>query len=494
MKKGYASFKHSLRGLIYLLTLLFFISFSFLNAQERFRRFPPSPQPLVDLNLPEIRSHELINSLRFSVVQNTQSPDIHLQLIIFAGESHSPDDLPGLATFTAHMLSKGTSSFSSSEFENILASIGGRFAISVFPEHTIISMSFLEEFLDKGLDVLGKLVKIPSFTQREIAKLKTSLSHSMAGKRFDPDFVSRRLMLRILFQDHPHQKITFSEDGIKNIKHDNVRKYFQTFYRPNNSHLILTGGIDLQTASKVVGRHFNTWRKNNLKYSPPSPPKPVKRLKICLVDMPQIDDTTIFIGNVIALNAPEEYFSYSVFNRVLGSTPNSRLFMNLRETKGYAYYAFSQLDLFNKFGIFFIRAKVRSDVVLLSIEEILREIDHVMKVKIPSQEIEQAKFYLLGNFPIKMAEPSFFSKKVSEIIAFNLGEAHWTNYYENIMQIDSNKVFELIKDSSILTPTIVIVTNANLSAEENPFIDELIEKFGEVEVYNYKGILQYTLK
>jgi hypothetical protein len=93
-----------------------------------------------------------------------------------------------------------------------------------------------------------------------------------------------------------------------------------------------------------------------------------------------------------------------------------------------------------------------------------------------------------------MAGSSFFSKKVSEIFAFDLGEAHWANYYENIMQIDSNKVFELIKDSSILTPTIVIVTNANLSAEENPFIDELIEKFGEVEVYNYKGMLQYTLK
>jgi len=494
MKKGYTFVKHYLLGFIYLFTVLFFISFSFLNAQERFRRFPPSPQSLVDLNLPEIRSHKLTNSLRLSVVQNTQSPDIHLQLIIFAGESHSPDDLPGLATFTAHMLSKGTSSLSSSEFENILASIGGRFEVSVFSEHTIISISFLEEFLYEGLDVLGKLVKNPSFSQREIAKLKTSLYYNMAGKRFDPDFVSRRLMLRILFQDHPHQKITFNEDGIKNIKHDNVRKYFQTFYRPNNSHLILIGGIDFQTASRVVSRHLNTWRKNNLKYSPISPPKPVKRLRICLVDMPQIDDTTIFIGNVITLNVPEDYFSYSVFNRVLGSTPNSRIFMNLRETKGYAYYAFSQLDLFNKFGIFFIRAKVRSDVALLSIEEVLREIDHVMKVKIPSQEIEQAKFYLLGNFPIKMAGSRFFSKKVSEIIAFDLGEAHWANYYENIMQIDSDKVFELIKDSSILTPTIVIVTNANLSAEENPFIDELIEKFGEVEVYNYKGLLQYTLR
>ena len=168
--------------------------------------------------------------------------------------------------------------------------------------------------------------------------------------------------------------------------------------------------------------------------------------------------------------------------------------MNLRETKGYAYYAFSQLDLFQQFGVFYVRAKVRPEVGLLSIEEVLRELDEITKIKITSREIEQAKSYLLGNYPIRMEGEEFFATMVADILSYDLGETHWTNYYANIKQVDSNMVYELIKNSSILTPVIVLVTNANLNADENPFMDKLTDRFGEVEIYNHKGILQYIRK
>jgi len=478
------------------LCLLFFagIYTPDLKAQDRFRRMPPSPRPLINLNLPEIKSHELANGLKVSVIQNPQYSDIHLKLIIYSGESHSPDDLPGLATFTANMLSKGTRSFSSNEFEDMLAAIGGKYSISVYPEHSILTMSFLEEFLNTGLEMLGKLVIEPSFSQRELVNLKTSLYHNLAGKKFDPDYISRRLMMQILFRDHPYQKSLFNEDNIRNFKREHVRQYFQTYYRSNNARLALIGNIDLQTASRLVSRYLNTWKKTNLSYDSPSPPKPVKRLKVCLVDMPSSENTIIYLGNIINPYSPEDYFPYSVFSGVIGSTPNSRIFMNLRETKGYAYYAFSQFNIFQQFGIFFIRAKVRPEVALLSIEEILKELDKIIKIKIPSREIEQAKSYLLGNYPIRMEGKQFFATKVADILSYDLGETHWTNYYENIKQVDSNKVYELVKKSSLLTPVIVLVTNANLNADENPFMDKLTDRFGEVEIYNHKGILQYIRK
>ncbi len=176
-----------------------------------------------------------------------------------------------------------------------------------------------------------------------------------------------------------------------------------------------------------------------------------------------------------------------VLNQVLGGTPASRLFMNLRESKGFAYYAFSEIDLFKACGVFFIRAKVRPEVAYDSVMEILKEIEKITKEKMPSYEIEQAKSYLIGNFPLKIETFDDLSLKVAQIQAFQLGEEHWSKYYENVMLIDSKKVFEIAQKFPILTPVVVIVGDIKTTLEH-------IRQFDEVDVYNNKGILQYSIR
>ena len=316
----------------------------------------------------------------------------------------------------------------------------------------------------------------------------------MNKKKSEKEYIAKRLLYRILFQGLAYPKFAFNADGIKNFNRDDVRSFFQTYYRPNNAHIVLIGDINLETASRLVSRYLNTWKPNHLNLPTIAPPHPAKRMKIALVDMPHHQETTLFLGNIIAPYSPDDFFPYSVFNRVIGQTTNSRIFMNLRESKGYAYYAFSHLEFFKTFGVFYVRAKIRPDVTLASIAEILKEISLTMKTKIPGQEIEQAKSYLLGNFPIQLEDPSVFAAKIAEVLSFNLGISRWNKYYENIMKVDSNRVFSLIRRIPFLTPVIVIATNANLGAEENPFIDKLTERFGEIAVYNTKGMFQYTLK
>lgn len=108
----------------------FFLLFSCgtsLVTQERFRKFPPYPEPLADLKLPDVESASLSNGLAISVIHKDNFPVINLRLIIFTGESSSPEELPGTATFTAKMLSRGALNLSSSEIEEKIESIGGNF-------------------------------------------------------------------------------------------------------------------------------------------------------------------------------------------------------------------------------------------------------------------------------------------------------------------------------------------------------------------------------
>jgi len=161
--------------------------------------------------------------------------------------------------------------------------------------------------------------------------------------------------------------------------------------------------------------------------------------------------------------------------------------MNLRESKGYAYYAFSELEFFKNCSVFFVKSKVRPEVTYSSIKEILREIEKTTNDKIPSFEIEQAKSYLIGNFPLQIETFDKLSSKISEIIALNLGEEHWSKYYENIMLVNAEKVFDRARKYPLLTSVVVIVGDIKI-------ISDYIRELKEVEVYDNKGILQYTVK
>jgi predicted Zn-dependent peptidase len=198
-----------------------------------------------------------------------------------------------------------------------------------------------------------------------------------------------------------------------------------------------------------------------------------------------MNDAWIYMGNVISTIGRQEMFPLLVLNQVLGGTRISRLFMNLRESKEYAYWAFSEVETFKNFNVFFVRAKVRAEVTFSSIREIIEETKKITEQKIPSFEIEQAKSFLIGKFPWHIQTFDTLSAAVSKIKALNLGEEYWEKYYDNIMLINSEKAFEMAKTYSLLNPVVVIV------GDSSKIIDH-IQEFGKIEIYDSKGNLRQT--
>ncbi len=244
--------------------------------------------------------------------------------------------------------------------------------------------------------------------------------------------------------------------------------------------------MSLGTAARKVSRYFQTWKSKNRDIPPLPSPIPNDKVKVCFVHIPEEKQATIYMGNILTPVSSADVFPLLVMNQVLGGTATSRLFMNLRESKGYAYYTFSQLELFKICGVFYVRTRVKSEVIQAAVTEILSEMEKITKQKIPSFEIEQAKSYLIGNFPLNIQTLDNLSLKVVQMQALELSEEHWDDYYQNIMLIDSNRVYEAVQKHSFLTPVIVIVGDREI-------LNEHLTEFNEVEVYDQKGVLQYTL-
>jgi zinc protease len=454
--------------------------------QERFRKLPPIPDPLQPLALPDIESVRLSNGLTVAVAYQKNIPFISVELVVLVGESSSPDKLPGLATLTAMMLSRGTPLVSASDMEEKIESIGGNFSTTTFLDYSRFSFLFLDENLDQALTLLSQMLLQPAFADREVVNLKRAQYLDILQKQREPEFVGRRQLLRTLFNNHPYQKSLYNQDVVKNIGRGEIQSFFEKYYRPNNSVLLLAGNLNLNTASRKVSQYLSTWQRKDVER--PLFPSPERNTteKVLLVDLPQAKDATLFVGNVIFPLGDPDFFPFSVLNQVLGGTPHSRLFMNLRESREYAYFAFSDIELFRCCGVYAIRAKVIPQACFSSVREILKELDRMTKEKVPTFEIEQAKSYLIGSFPLQVAKVDDLAQRASERAAFSLGEEYWNKFYENIQLVDSDRVFAVAERYLLPRPVVIIVGDKSI------LLDHLRD-FPKLDIYDAKGAFQYTV-
>jgi len=463
---------------------LFFSSPIF--AQERFRRVAPDPDPLPLLNLPDIESFTLTNGLNLTVIRQNKTPVMHVRMIILEGENSSPENFQGMATFTANMLTKGAGSLNSIQIEEAIESIGGKLETAVYPDYSLFSFSFLEENLDAALDILSNMFMKPTFLKQEIDNIKRTMFYDLRQKITDPEFLAKKILYHVLFHNHPYKNFMFNDDVIKNYDRDTLFSFFNSYYRPNNAQIVMIGNIDLNTATRKVSENFNEWQQKDIEKKVHPLPQSNSTTKICFIDLPRAKDATIYLGNIFSSENKTNMFPLLVFNQVLGGTTHSRLFMNLRESKGFAYWTFSEVEFFNQFGLIFISAKVQPESIYPSVTEIIKEIQYAVRSRIPNSDIERAKSYLIGNFPLTINTMDQFALRISEKIIYRQGDELWNNYYQGLSLVNSDDVFKTVNNTPLLTPVVVIVGDKDRLYEH-------LNNFDEVELYDQNGNLMYKI-
>ncbi len=458
------------------------------GAQERFRRTPPLPDSQsLDLKLPKVESVLLPNGLSVATARRPEAPMVTLQLVIRAGEADSPPDLPGLAAVTARMIGKGTKMLSADYLENMIESMGAEYSVTVLMDYTVLTMHVLEEYLDRAIYVLRLIVLEASFAERELGVVKRNAFWELLEQKKNPEVLGWRQLLRLLFENHPYQRATYSEEVIKFISAKDVAAFYGRFYRPNNAAVLVSGNIDGAAVAMKVGSHFNAWVGQPVERTAVPPPSPNSGERLCYVAVPDVPDATIFAGNVIMDSSDPNFFPFLVLKQVLGGTTRSRLFMNLRESKGYAYYAFSEAEFFRSCGVYWARAGVRPEFVVPAVREIVREIG-VMSAEAPApSEIEEAKSFLIGNLPMRFESREGFANWMARYVALGLDETQWDRGPERFKLVNVERAQDTARKYLSAKPLIVIVGRPE-------WLGGYLRDFETVEVYDTSGMLKQTLR
>jgi len=156
-----------------------------------------------------------------------------------------------------------------------------------------------------------------------------------------------------------------------------------------------------------------------------------------------------------------------LMHTILGANASSRLFMNLREEKGYTYGAYSSLDARRVAGSFRVTAEVRTAVTGASLKEFFFELERIRSETVSDKELADAKSYLTGVFPIRIETQEGLIEQIVSIRMFDLPDDYLHSYRDHISAVTAEDIQRVA--GQYVTPdktAIVIVGDAHTITEQ----------------------------
>lgn len=402
----------------------------------------PVNKEVLKVKLPRLREATLPNGLRIVLVESHRVPTFSMQMVILSGGLSDPPDYRGLATFTAALLREGTATRKSRDIAEQIETIGATLTAgsSVGSFTTGINTSGLVENFDQVLDIFADVICHPNFPQDEIDKYKTRQIQQIQFQRAIPQFLSNERFQIALYGSHPAGLSVPPVASLNRALSADLAGFHETYYRPNNSMLVIFGDMTLDQLMPKLTKAFGGWQRKDVpKTIIPAAPAPAAAT-IQLIDRPGSVQTVLVMGNLSLERLDPDFIPLLVMNQVLGGGPSSRLFMNLREDKGYTYGASSGFSGLKYRGMFLAQSDVRTEVTDGAMHEIMYEFKRIRDEKVGAVELENAKRALVGSFAIALTKPEIRLSNIVQQKLYDLPADYWSIFPEKVMAITAHDV------------------------------------------------------
>ncbi len=455
------------------------------SKAEAWRKAAPKLPPPRPFKMPPVVSYKLDNGLEVQCIQDRRFPFITVSIGIKAGSCYEPAGKLGLADMTSDMLTEGTTKRKSREIAEEVDFIGGGMRATSDYDFTLLSGSALAKYSDRLFDLISDSLLHPNFPEDELQLKKTNLLEELTMKRSQPEFLVEERFNRVVFGSHPYGVVAPTPASIKAITRKDLEDYHSRLYLPNESVLVVVGDFDEQKLKDLVTAKFggSEWKAGTLPTaSMPSLPKQHGR-HIYLVNRPGSVQTSIRLGNVAISKKDPDFFPMFVCNNILGGASQARLFLNIREQKGYTYGAYSSMAARRQPGFFLAEADVRTDVTQPSIEEFLYELDRIRNVKVTDKELKDAKSYICGSFQLGLETQSGLAQRLLEAKLYELPTDYLENYTSHIMAVTPDDIRRVARKLIDFDNIVIAVVG-----DAKKIKDEL-DYFGPVDVYDASGAL-----
>lgn len=450
------------------------------------RERPPPPGPLRPFHFPPVVRHTLPNGLAVLVAEVRHFPVVTASMVMRAGGVFEAEETAGLAALTGDLLESGAGTRSGVEVAEAIETLGVQIDAGTSWEISHLDVTGLRSRLDAAADIFADLLLRPTFPQDEVERLRSERLAEIMQRRSDPRSLANEMAARFIFSDRsPYSRpLSGTAESVERLTRQDVQQFHATRFGSPGSTLVIAGDLSAEEAIELAERHFGDWGGGGSPWPTVVAAPRVEERRIVVVDRPGSVQSEIRVGHPGVPRATPDYFPLVVANTILGGAFTSRLNMNLRERHGFTYGVQSAFAMRREAGVFSVATAVQTEVTAAAVTEIFSEIEGMRSAEVTAAELEDARSYLAGVFPLRLQTTEGVAARLMEIAVHELPDDYYASYRERVLAVSAPEVLDAVR-THVRPEAAAIVVVGDAAAVRGP-LEAL--GLGTVEVVSAEGL------
>jgi zinc protease len=450
----------------------------------------PAPGSAPSVQLPPMQKATLSNGLKVVLAERHGAPVVNFTLLVDSGYAADPPEGKGTTSLEQRMLEEGTPTRDSLKIGEELESLGANFGAGANVDNAIVNLNALKVTMDQAMAIYADLILHPAFPQKEFDRIKKERLAAIQREKVTPQAMGLRVVPTLLYgKGHPYAMPftgTGNEASIARMTREDLAKYHDTWFRPNNATLLVVGDVTLAEMKPKLEKLFASWKPGEVpKKTLPQVEQPQKT-EVYLIDRPGSGQSIIFAAQLAPPRNDPESIPLQLVNDVFGGTFSSRINMNLREDKHWSYGVRSVIPPARGQRPYLSFSPVQTDKTKESLEELVKEYGNLVGSKpISADELKDAQ----NNDTLSMAGTfetvAQLAGAYSTILQFNLPEDYYNTFTEKALAVTPDSANDVAK-RLILPNHLVWVVVGDMSKVEKGIRDL---NLGEVHKIDADGNL-----
>jgi len=385
----------------------------------------PEVSTFPDLSFPKVQRGKLKNGIEVVLAERHTIPVTLVNLQFDAGFAADQGRKLGTASFTAALMNESTKSLDSVEVAQRKQRLGASLGLACGMDACSAGLDSLNSELKPSLELLADVVRNPAFSSADIERVRGQWLAGIAQEKSQPVGLALRTLPPLLYgKDHAYgipATGTGTEASIKSLTAADLANFQKDFIRPDNLRILVAGDTTLSAIIPQLDAVFGDWQA-------PSSAIPARNLahvapqakpRVFLINRPDAPQSLILAGLLAPSSKAADYIDLDVANGAFGGSFTSRLNMNLREDKRWAYGAGSFMRDTIGQRPFLMYAPVQTDKTAESAAEMQKEVDAVVGSKPLTQaEIDKIKASNVRSLPGSFETSNAVLGALTEIVRY----------------------------------------------------------------------------
>ena len=415
------------------------------TALERMAgKVPEAGEPPV-IKFPELQRTTLSSGLKVVLAERHTVPVVNLSMQVDAGYASDQFAIPGVASLAMDMLDEGTKSRSALQISEELALLGTNLGSGSNLDMSRVSMSTLKSNLDASLDIYADVILNPTFPENEFQRLQKQRLATIQQEKATPVPMALRVLPQFLYgSDHAYGNPytgSGTEQSVKNMRTDDLKKFHKTWIKPNNATLVVVGNITLSEITPMLESRFKNWEQGNVLQKNIAKVVLQEESSIYIMDRPGSIQSLVLGGHLAPPKSNPDEIAIECMNNVLGGQFVARVNMNLREDKHWSYGAFTLLIDARGQRPFLVYAPVQTDKTKESVAELQKELTEITTTRPPTeQELNRVINNMTLELPGSWETAAEVGGAINEIVRFGYNDDYFQGYAQKVEAVNLEQV------------------------------------------------------